>query len=142
MNYLYGAFLFISLILIYFANYYYLKTKKLVESGVKTTAKVVEMIPVSGDNGYTYKPVFEFYDKSGELQTFKSNVSSSPPAYTVDQKIKIIFNANDISEVKVVSYWGLYRATIILLTIAMPFLIIGAGYFLYINKSVEYIDKW
>ena len=38
---------------------------------------------------------------------------------------------NDKGEFKMSSYWGLYRWTIILLTFAAPFLIIGGGYLLY-----------
>jgi hypothetical protein len=131
INYLYGALLLISLVLIYFANKQYNKTTKLISNGVKTTATVVSLITVSGSDGNTYKPVFEYTDKLNIKQIFKSEVSSNPPAYRIGEKIKIIYNPIDKSEVKTISYWGLYRWAIILLSIASPFLIIGGGYFLY-----------
>ncbi len=59
IEYLYGGILLISIVLIYFAIKQYDITKKLIGSGVKTTAKVIDLIEISGDDGYTYKPVFE-----------------------------------------------------------------------------------
>jgi hypothetical protein len=141
-NYLYGALLLISLVLMYFANYHFVKTKRLINSGIKTKATVVKMITVNDSDGDTYKPVFEYYDKSKNLQTFESNVSSSPPSYRVNDKVQIIYNPQDKDEIKVVSYWGLHRWSIILFAISLPFLVIGAGYFLYINSSIEYFNKW
>ncbi len=131
MNYLYGSFVILGFVLIFFAIKQYRKTIELLNSGVKTSAKVVNMITVSDSDGSTYKPVFEYYDHTKTKQTFTSEVSSSPPAYKIGEKVQIIYNPGDSDEVKTMSYWGLYRWTIILLSIASPLLIIGGGYFLF-----------
>ncbi len=130
IEYVYGALLSLALILMFFAVKEYSKSINLVRGGVKSTARVIELITVSGDDGNTYKPVFE-YKRGTSTQIFESKVSSNPPAYKIGEKVKVVYNPRKIDEVKVVSYWGLYRTTIILLAIASPFLIIGGGYFLY-----------
>ncbi len=134
INYVYGALIIAGAILIYFALKQYQKTKDLLNNGIKTTATVVDMITVTGDKGNTYKPVFEYRDQSNNLKTFEVEVSSNPPAYKIGEKQKIIYSPEESDLVKTVSYWGLYRWTIILLSIAMPLLIIGGGYFLYLNR--------
>ena len=133
INYLYGALIALSIVLIYIAIKQYQKTKELLNNGIKTTATVVDMITVTGDKGNTYKPVFEYRDQSNTIQSFKTEVSSNPPAYKIGEKQEIIYSPEDTDLVKTVSYWGLYRWTVVLLSIAMPLLIIGGGYFLYLN---------
>lgn len=130
IEYLYSGMLLISLVLIYFAIKQYNNTKELVSTGIKTTAEVIDLIQISGDDGYTYKPVFEFTDRTNTKITFKSKISSSPPSYKIGDNVNIIYS-KDNDERKIVSFWGLYRWTIILLSIASPFFIIGGGYLLY-----------
>lgn len=130
IEYVYGGLFLISIILIYFAFKQYNGSKQLIHSGIKTTATVIDLIEISGDDGYTYKPVFEYTDRNAAKVTFKSDISSSPAPYKIGEKLKILYS-KDGNERKVVSFWGLYRWTIILLCIAAPMLIIGGGYFLY-----------
>ena len=130
IEYLYLALLLIGLILIYFAFKFYGNTKNLVNDGIKTKAVVIDLIQISSDDGYTYKPVFEYMDRSNTKKTFQSDISSSPAPYKVGDKVNIIYSKGG-DDRKVLSFWGLYRWTIILLSIASPFLIIGGGYFLY-----------
>ncbi len=116
--YLYGGMLLISIALIYFAYKHYYSTKELINQEVKTTARVIDLIEISGD----------------EI-TFKSEVSSSPAPYKIGDSVQIIYSRGG-DEKRVVSFWGLYRWTIILLAIASPLLIIGGGYFLYTNEYI------
>ncbi|MEX0287847.1 MAG: DUF3592 domain-containing protein [Flavobacteriaceae bacterium] len=133
ISYVYWGLLFMGLTLVSFAIYQYNKTQRLLTSGIRTTATVVELIEVSDDDGVTYKPVFEFTDRNKIKQRFKSDVSSKPAAYRLQQRVKIVYNPIDLSEIKVISYWGLYRWTVILLCIAAPLIIIGGGYLMYIR---------
>ena len=131
IEFIYGSLLIIGVVLLYFANKNYIYSKNLINNGVKTKAKVIDLIEVSGDDGYTYKPVFEYTNRLDEKVTFKSSVSSSPPAYSVNQIVNVVYDKEDETKMKVVSFWGLYRWPIILLCMASPFLIISVGYFLY-----------
>ncbi len=130
IEYVYAVILSISVVLIFFALKQYNNTKTLEAEGIRTKAKVVSLIQVSGDKGYTYKPVFEYTDRTNTVVRFNSSVSSNPPAYNIGNSVMIIYAKNG-DDRKVVSFWGLYRWTIVLLAIASPLLIIGGGYFLY-----------
>ncbi len=129
-EYLYNGLLLLSLVLSYFAMKQYSNTKELLNTGVKTSAEVIDLIESRDDDGYTYKPVFEYTDRTGDKMTFESDISSSPAPYQIGDYVDIIYSL-DSGKRKVVSFWGLYRWTIILLSIAAPLLIIGGGYLLY-----------
>ena len=127
---LYFGFLALGLTLAYFAYTNYVHSKDLVNNGIKTTATVIDLLTVAGDDGNTYKPVFEFKDRSDRVITFESEISSSPPSYRIGEKVDILYDPDD-NDRKVVSFWGLYRWSIVLMCIASPLLIIGGGYVLY-----------
>lgn len=130
IEYLYIGLLLISVVLIYFAFKQYSVSKGLMADGIKTNATVIDLIRVSSDDGYTYKPVFEFTDRGNNRVTFESEVSSSPAPYKVGDIVKIVYSKTS-DDRRIISFWGLYRWTIILLSIASPLLIIGGGYILY-----------
>ena len=67
-EYFYTGMMFLSIVLIYFAYQNFNKTQRLVNTGVKTKGMVTDLIEVRGDDGYTYKPVFEYIDKNHESQ--------------------------------------------------------------------------
>ena len=127
---LYLGFLTLGLTLAYFAYKNYVNSKDLVNNGIKTKATVIDLLRVAGDDGDTYKPVFEFKDRSDRVITFESEISSSPPSYQIGEKVDILYDPED-DDRKIVSFWGLYRWSIILMCIASPLLIIGGGYMLY-----------
>jgi len=136
-DYLYGLFAFTGLILIGFAVWQFQKTKQLLQDGVKTTATVIQLIESTDNDGdVTYKPVFSFQDRNHNERTFVSLISSRPPSYQVNQKVKLVYNPYDPDEVKIIGFWGLYRVTIFLSCLAAPLLIIGGGYLLYLRDTV------
>lgn len=129
---LFYAFLFlIGIGLFYAAFSEFQKTKSLVSQGVKTTANVVSFETSQGENNTLYKPTFEYTDKFLNKRTFESSIASSPPAYEIGEKVQIIYNPKNYDTVKTISFWGLYRGSVILAMIAAPFLIIGGSYLLY-----------
>lgn len=130
IDYLYYGMLGVSLVLIYFASKNYYSTKDLVRTGYRTKAKVIELIEIKGDDSSTYKPVFEYTDRVGTSITFKSEISSRPAPYKVGDNVNII-HSEDNEDVRIVSFWGLYRWPIFLLSLASPLFIIGGGFFLY-----------
>ena len=132
---LYGTLFVLGLVLAYIAVQHYQKTQKLLLDGIRTTAVVSELLTnYDSDDGNTYTPIFEFKDRSNTMKTFKSPISSSPPAYQVGDKVKIIYDRKNNDNVKTVTFWGLYRVSVILMMVASPLLVIGASYLLYIYR--------
>lgn len=109
----------------------YQKTQDLLNKGIRTSANVVAYETSRGKNSTLYAPVFEYKDRSQELITFTSSVKSSPPAYDIGEQVNIVYNTRNPQDVKIVSFWGLYAASVILLMIASPLLVIGGSYLLY-----------
>ena len=131
IQYLYIGLFSLGMLLLYFAMKQYYKTRDLLTYGIKTTATVSDLITVSSDDGYSYKPVFQYTDQRQNIKEHVSEITSRPAPYQVGDKVQIIYNPNEEGAVKVISFWGLYRWTIVLLCIAAPLLIIGGGYLLY-----------
>lgn len=109
----------------------YQKSQTLLTKGMRTKANVVAYETSRGENSTLYAPVFEYKDRSQEVITFTSSVKSSPPAYDLGQQVNIVYNTSNPQDVKIVSFWGLYAASVILLMIASPLLILGGSYLLY-----------
>ncbi|MBD1432406.1 hypothetical protein H8B06_06185 [Sphingobacterium sp. DN00404] len=77
-----------------------------------------------------YAPLLE-YDVKGERKTYTPNARAIPPAYDIGEKVPIVYSAKNYQNVRIVSYWGIYLGSNILLAFSLPMLLIGAGYFLF-----------
>lgn len=130
IDYLYVALLVLGLTLMFFAVKSYQNTKDLLSMGRKTKAIVVDFLESHDDDGVTYKSVFEYQDNNKVPYTHTSEISTRPKSHKLGQRVEIIYDAQH-ENVKVISFWGLYRWSVILFCIASPFLIIGLSYFLY-----------
>ena len=128
---LYAFFLFLGCALAYFSYQQYQKTQHLLQDGIRTVGIVKRMVITQDDDGTMYSPVFEFTDRANKDHEFKSNISSRPPAYEVGEKVKLVYERKNPDNVKVVSFWGLYAASVIMAMVAAPLLILGFSYLVY-----------
>lgn len=111
------------------------RVKYLNSNGITVEAKVVKLLPVSSDDGDdTYKAVFEYCNASGKVRTFTSSVSANPPAHKINDLVNLLYDPRDESNIRVKTFWGLHRLTIIALVLAMPLIIFGGGFLLYDRK--------
>ena len=129
---IYGLVFLIGLAFTYYAIKHYKVSRRIVTAGIRTDATVIDFATIADSDGDSHAPVYEFFDLSGERIEFESKVHHSQPSMKVGDIMEVIYNPNKHQEVKIVSYWGIYRWTIILLIFASPFLIMGGGYLLYI----------
>jgi len=132
MTYLYTGLLFTGIAITFLSLWFYSNSQRLLEKGTITDGVVIELIRSTSNDGNMYKPVFEYTDRANTKITFKSSFSSSPAPYKIGDKVKIVYMPDNKTQ-KIITFWGLYRWTIILLCIASPMLIIGGGYLLYIR---------
>ncbi len=112
----------------------YHKTQLLLSKGIKTNATVIKLLPSVSDGTTVYTPVFEYTDRSMVKHIYESTIQSYPAPYEIGEKVKVIYNPRKPNNVKTISFWGLYRGSVILFMIAAPFLIIGGSYMLYSFK--------
>lgn len=123
--------LVVGMVCLYFALMQYQKTHRLLSSGIITTATVIELIGVQGEDGDLFKPKFRFMDQQHKPVEFIGMVSSKPPAWDVGEQTAIVYPPNRVDDVRIVSYWNLFRWSILLSALAAPFLVIGFGYFVF-----------
>ncbi|MFS4415508.1 DUF3592 domain-containing protein [Maribacter sp. 2307ULW6-5] len=129
----YLALFLIGGLLAYQAFAQFQKSRKLLRTGWRTTATVIGYESSQSSKGTTYRPIFEFTDRSLEKRQFVSKISSKPPAYEIGEEVPIVYTSRKSDGVKTVSFWGLYRWSVILLMVASPLLVLGCSYLLYVG---------
>lgn len=127
---IHGIILLVGFLLLGFGIWQFGVSKKFQKEGIKTTATIIENIPQKGRKGTTYTPVMT-YEIYGHKYTYTSSVSSKPPAYYIGEEITIMYDKQDPENVKIYGYYGMFRNSMILFSLATPALIICGGYFLY-----------
>ncbi|SDD27181.1 Protein of unknown function [Niabella drilacis] len=106
-------------------------SRRLILSGTKTEATVVENIPSRDDKGVImYAPLME-YSTNGEIKTYTPNTGASPPAYNIGEKVTLVYHPQNAKDIRILSYWGMYSGSNILWAMGLPMLLIGCGYFLF-----------
>lgn len=128
---IHGIILLVGVTGLYFAFGQFQKTRQLLSTGIVTTATVVEMIEGQGEDGDLSMPKFRFMDQQNRPVEFTSGVSSKPPAWEVGEQVAIIYRPQQANDARVISYWSLFRWSIVLTALAAPFLVIGLGYFIF-----------
>ena len=117
----------IGSVLIFHAIRQFNHTLNLLNKGVRTDAKVVNLIYKSRKGKSVYTPIFEYKNKEGNIVRFKYNVSTDPPAFKKGQEVGLVYS-QETDEVKIESFWGLFRWSTIPLILASPLLTLGVSY--------------
>ncbi len=129
---LFYSFLFaLGFFLAYLGYGQFHKSKELLRSGIRTTATVHSFKTHQSDGTTMYTPTFTFKDNTLQDHFYESKVSSHPRPYALGEKVPIVYERKNTENVKIVSFWGLYAAPVILFMVASPLLILGSAYLLY-----------
>lgn len=116
---------------IYFASKLLQKTQALLADGVFTTAKVIEVLEEPDDESITYRPKFQYVDKEDRPVQFTGSIGTGHKVWSVGEEVKVVYRPTDPKSVRIVTYWNLHRASILLFAFSLPLVAIGAGYFLF-----------
>lgn len=109
----------------------FVNSRKFISDGNKVEATVIENIPSRSNKGsIMYTPLIE-YNIKGNTKNFSPNARANPPAYNIGEKIMLVYQPENAKDVRILSYWGVYLGSNILLAIGLPMLLIGGGYFLF-----------
>lgn len=95
----------------FLSHYLYQRTTHFLKTAQPASGVVVRMIANHGSDSTTFAPQVEFAPPgSSERVRFTHSISSNPPAYSVGEKVKVLFNpANPRDatiDLGVWSYWG------------------------------------
>jgi hypothetical protein len=99
-------------------------------TGGHANGTVVDMDESNDDDGTTYAPIVD-YEVDGQTFEMKSGSYSSPPAYHVGQKVKILYNLADPNQARIDNFWELWLLPIIFIGLAVPFGVIFNGVMLF-----------
>jgi hypothetical protein len=125
----YGITLAIGLILLTISLFIFKESLAFIRKSERATGTVTEMVPVNGSDGVTYKPIFKFKTSTNQEVIYRHISSSSPPNWSVGEEATIAYDPNDPSVARLLTYFGTFSWTIVLMAIAMPLIVIGGGYY-------------
>ncbi len=112
------------------AAIYFLKAKMtFVEKGQKKNATLIEYALGQKRKGrQTYIPVFKFTTTANEEVIFRESSSKRQP-WEIGEQVRIVYDQADPSTAELLTYNDLFSPKMIMIALAFPFIIIGAGYF-------------
>ena len=122
-----------GLIALYVAFWNYGQTKRLLRTGIITDGKVIRL--VDSEDGEETAVLVEYFDLSNKRQEFQGRFYSSPSTYSVGEEVKVVYDPDDRSLVRIHSIWGLYDYSIIFLIIGLLLIL---GVYLHHIKPNEY----
>lgn len=96
----------------------------------RAVGTVIDIERVHGSDGDTFKPIFKFKTNLNQEIVYRSASSSNPPGWVIGEQTTIAYDRNNPSVARLVTYFGTFSWTIILMAIAMPMIVIGGGYHL------------
>jgi hypothetical protein len=96
----------------------------------RTVGTVIELERIDGSDGDTFKPIFKFKTSLNREIIYRHFSSSSAPNWKIGEEAMIAYDPNDPYVARLLTYFGTFRWTIVLMAIAMPLIVVGGGYHL------------
>lgn len=120
----------IGIIIFITSLFLFKKSIDFIRNGNRTTATVIELEKISDGEGTTYKPIFKFKTFTNQEIIYKHHSSSSPASFDIGEEVSIVYNTDNPNNAKILTYFGSFIWTIVLMSISMPLIVIGGGYFI------------
>jgi hypothetical protein len=132
----YGIALFIGLVLLTIGIYRFNKSISFLKAGQRVQAVVAEVESYRSDGSILYRPIFQ-YTVGQQTLKYTYKVGSNPAGWKVGQETWLMIAPDNPEKVMLVTYFGAFNWSIILIAIALPMIFIGAGYF----WATNYLQK-
>ena len=131
MTTLYNILLALGLILFGISIFILRRTFTFLRLSERAEATVIDLNQTKdSDGGYMYKPTFKFITKQKQEIEYRYSFSSNTTSWEIGDKTTVAYDPHSPTDAKILTYFGTFNATIILLAIAIPLIIVGAGYYL------------
>ena len=133
-NTIHGILVLIGFVLLLLGIKMFINSRKFLATGIKTEATVIDNIALQSTSrsstSMMYAPLLE-YDVKGKKKTYTPNARSNPPTYDIGEKVPVVYSAKNAQNIRIISFWGIYLGSTILLAFSLPMLLIGSGYFMF-----------
>jgi hypothetical protein len=98
-----------------------------IHTSAATEGTVLELRQVrSTRNGHSYAPVFRFTAGDGKTHIHVSNMSTSPPGFSVGQQVRVLYQHGHPEDARIDSFFQLWLAECVLTVVGGGFSIIPA----------------
>ncbi|MNI57429.1 hypothetical protein D3C73_1124890 [compost metagenome] len=119
----------LGVVFLLLAIFSFRNTMEFLKNGDKATATVIDLHKYESE-GEVFAPVFTFRTKDNQVITYELAEGNDPPTWKVGETTTVIYDPVDPSKVSLYSYFRVFVWTLVLLSIALPLLVIGGGYFI------------
>lgn len=82
------------------------------------------------ENDGAFSPVFTVKTKEGDQIIYHHPFSSNPASWAIGEEATFLCESGSSPSAKMMSYFGLFDWAIVFMAIAVPLIVIGAGYYL------------
>ena len=128
-----SIFLVVGIVLLASAAYHWARTKALLAKGRDAVGEVValEVIPPQqpgADEYESYAPVVTFKTAYGQNVRFTSLASSYPAAYTVGDRVPVLYTTDGSEPPRIRSFHDLWFLPALLATLGLIFTALGGGF--------------
>lgn len=108
------------------------------KNGEKVMAEVVDQhVSRDTDGADTYAPVFEYALRNHEVVRHQYWVHTEPATWKVGDRVPLIYNKENPQKVRLVSYFGLFRWSVISVSAGAICIVVGLGYVLFQNYFLK-----
>lgn len=117
-----------GVLLLLAAGYSFRNTIEFLNRGEKTMATVTDLRTIESD-GEVYSPIFTYQTMNGGIFTYELPEGTNPSAWEIGETEIVIYDPADPSNVRLYSYFRIFIWPLVFLSLALPLLVIGGGYF-------------
>lgn len=100
--------------------------------GVEVDSTVVQLAPVSGENGITYKPVFRYAYEGQEYQYTSVN-AANPPSKQIGESAVLLVDPTDPNRARENSFWELWLLPVIFIPVSLMMLLLALVVAVYVR---------
>ncbi len=120
-----SAFFAIGIIMQIGAIVSYQNTNSFIAKSTKAEGMIIDLVRA---DSRTYKPVVRFNAQDGELVEFTSSVGTSPPSYSIGEKVEVRYLSNEPKNAIINDFLTLWLAPLIFSGLGIIFILIGSGF--------------
>jgi hypothetical protein len=126
----YNITLTIGIILLVISFFTLKKSLSFLNTSERVIGTVIKLEKHEDSEGETFSPVFKFTTSLNQEFIYQYHSSCNPPCWSVGEKATIVYKPSNPSDAKLLTYFGVFNWTIVLMAIAMPLIVVGTGYHL------------
>ena len=137
----FSIFFVVGLGLLIGSYFTYRHTRRFLETAIPVPGVVVENVyresSSSSNHGpsWSYYPHVHFQTTDGHDIDFVSNTGSSPPSYSVNERVTVLYDPQQPEKASLNSFGSLWASTIILVSLGVAFTGPGVGFMIWKRAS-------